>query len=49
MAGTLQLRAENRCEQYCAIFDGIPTAGFSTFGEAYMGHINQTSTILVFR
>ena len=46
---TLQLRAENRCEQYCAIFDGIPTAGFSTYGEAYLGHINQTSTILVFR
>ena len=46
---TLQLRGENRCEQYGAIFDGIPTAGFSTYGEAYLGHINQTSTILVFR
>jgi hypothetical protein len=45
----LQLRGENRCEQYSAIFDGIPTAGFSTYGEAYLGHINQTSTILVFR
>ena len=46
---TLQLRAENRCGEYGAIFDGIPTAGFSTYGEAYLGHINQTSTILVFR
>jgi hypothetical protein len=46
---TLQLRGENRCEQYGAIFDGIPAAGFSTYGEAYLGHMNQTSTMLVFR
>lgn len=44
---TLQLREENRCEQYGAIFAGIPTAGFSTYGEAYLGHMNQTSTMLV--
>lgn len=46
---TLQLRREDRCDQYGAIFDGIPTAGFSTYGEAYLGHMNQTSTMLVFR
>jgi hypothetical protein len=46
---TLQLREEKRCDQYGAIFDGIPTAGFSTYGEAYLGHINQTSTMLVLR
>lgn len=45
---TLQLREEKRCEQYGAIFTGIPTAGFSTYGEAYLGHMNQTSTMLVF-
>ncbi len=45
---TLQLREEKRCDQYGAIFAGIPTAGFSTYGEAYLGHINQTSTMLVF-
>ncbi len=46
---TLQLRKEKRCDEYSAIFDGIPTAGFSTYGEAYLGHMNQTSTILLFR
>ncbi len=46
---TLQLRDEKRCEQYGEIFSGIPTAGFSTYGEAYLGHMNQTSTILLFR
>jgi hypothetical protein len=46
---TLQLRAEERCAQYGSIFEGIPSAGFSTYGEAYLGHMNQTSTMLVFR
>jgi hypothetical protein len=46
---TLQLRNENRCDQYGAIFAGIPAVGFSTYGEAYLGHINQTSTMLLFR
>lgn len=45
---TLQLRDEKRCDQYGAIFAGIPMAGFSTYGEAYLGHLNQTSTMLVF-
>jgi hypothetical protein len=46
---TLQLRSENRCDQYGAIFSGIPAVGFSTYGEEYLGHINQTSTMLLFR
>jgi hypothetical protein len=45
---TLQLRNQNQCDEYSAMFAGIPTAGFSTYGEAYLGHINQTSTMLVF-
>jgi len=46
---TLQLRKEGRCDEYGAIFEGIPALGFSTYGEAYLGHINQTSTMLLFR
>jgi hypothetical protein len=45
---TLELCNENRCDQYGAIFSGIPAIGFSTYGEEYLGHINQTSTILLF-
>ena len=46
---TLQLREENRCVQYGEIFGDTPMIGFSTFGEAYLGHLNQTSTMLLFR
>lgn len=46
---TLELRDEGRCDQYGAIFSGIPAIGFSTYGEEYLGHINQTSTMLLFR
>ena len=45
---TLQLRQEGRCGEYGALFRGIPSVGFSTYGEAYMGHINQTVTMLAF-
>lgn len=45
----LQLRNEKRCDEYGAIFAGIPAIGFSTYGEEFLGHINQTSTMLVFR
>ena len=46
---TLQLRSEGRAEAYGALFTGTPTIGFSTYGEACIGHINQTSTMLVIR
>lgn len=46
---TLDLEEKGQTEQYGGIFKDIPTIGFSTYGEEYLGHINQTSTMLVFK
>ena len=46
---TLELEKKNIVKQYGEIFSDIPTIGFSTYGEEYIGHINQTSTMLVFK
>lgn len=44
---TLELEAKKQCEAYGALFT-VPTTGFSTYGESYIGHINQTSTMVLF-
>jgi hypothetical protein len=44
---TLQLEAHQQTDAYGALFHAWPSAGFSTYGEQYAGHINQTSTMLV--
>ncbi len=46
---TLQLQDEGQCEAYGALFANTPSVGFSTYGEAYMGHVNQTATMLALR
>jgi len=46
---TLELREQNLEGAYGKVFSDIPMVGFSTYGEQYVGHINQTSTILVFK
>lgn len=46
---TLELERNNLEKQYGEIFSDIPTIGFSTYGEEFIGHINQTATMLVFR
>lgn len=45
----VQLKKKNLEKKYGEIFKDIPTAGFSTYGEEFIGHINQTSTMLIFR
>ncbi len=45
---TLDLESHGLTEEYGHIFDHIPTIGFSTYGEEYIGHMNQTATMLAF-
>lgn len=45
----LELEGKNLKEQYAEIFSCIPTIGFATYGEQFIGHMNQTSAMLVFR
>lgn len=46
---TLEILDQNQVEPYCALFGRYPSIGFSTNGEAFFGHINETSTILVIK
>jgi hypothetical protein len=46
---TLELRRLGELDAYGRIFAKNPTIGFSTYGEEYVGHSNQTSTMLVLR
>jgi hypothetical protein len=46
---TLELDSKGLSSDYGLIFKNIPMIGFSTYGEEFIGHINQTSTILVFK
>ncbi len=43
---TLALETDKKTDAYGKVFSGVPTIGFSTYGEEYLGHINQTSTML---
>jgi hypothetical protein len=44
---TLLLRAQDREAEFAKIFDQAPMIGFATYGESYVGHINQTATIVL--
>lgn len=45
----LELEEKGQSKAYGSIFTVVPTIGFSTYGEEYIGHINQTSTMLIFK
>ncbi len=44
---TLELEHRGTGSAYGQVFEGLPAIGFSTYGEAFIGHINQTSTMLI--
>lgn len=44
----LMLAESKNYPKYAQLFDGIETAGFSTYGETYIGFINQTSVMALF-
>jgi len=46
---TVQMGDEGTIGKYKDIFNGIPAIGFSTYGEEFLGHMNQTSTMIVFK
>ncbi len=45
---TIVLEQQGQMEAYGNIFADIPMIGFSTYGEQYLGHVNQSSTMLLF-
>ncbi len=46
---TLELQRNEQEQAYGRVFADVPTIGFSTYGEEYLGHVNQTATMLVLR
>ncbi|RKJ57888.1 hypothetical protein D7Y09_03255 [bacterium 1XD42-1] len=46
---TFEILNKDLTGPYCALFGRYPSIGFSTGGEAFLGHINETSTILVIK
>ncbi len=47
MSRMKELWDKDQAQEYAALFRIIPTISFGTFGESYIGHMNQTSTMLL--
>jgi hypothetical protein len=44
----MALEADQRLDDYGPLFRDSETAGFATFGEAYIANVNQTSVMALF-
>lgn len=44
----LELDATDQTEAFVDLFSGLPVAGFHTYGESWLGHMNQTLTGVLF-
>ncbi|GAA0904823.1 FIST signal transduction protein [Streptomyces thermoalcalitolerans] len=44
----LEMDAKNLSSAFVAALGGVPSAGFHTYGESWLGHVNQTLTGVVF-
>lgn len=44
----MELDADRTHAEFRRTFQSIPTAGFHTYGESWLGHMNQTLTAIVF-
>jgi hypothetical protein len=45
----VELMRKNKITEYAKLFSNdIPTVGFYTYGETYLGHLNQTLVVLIF-
>jgi hypothetical protein len=45
---TIVLTEQGQLEEYGKIFTDIPMIGFSTYGEQYLGHMNETAAMVIF-
>ncbi len=45
----LELANKRQSEAYGELFADIPTVGFNSYGEQFIGHMNQTATMIAFR
>lgn len=44
----LQVRQNGKLDEFGAVFADFPCVGYSSYGEIYIGVVNQTSTMVVF-
>ncbi len=45
----MSLAAHNQVDEFGKLFHGIPNAGFSSYGEIYIGIVGLTSTMIAFK